>query len=569
MCWGLVVSLFVATGCGTVSPTTSISWLRGVSNNQKQQKEGPNPFRRNDLHGRGNAADDGGLSQHDPITQQLIRDELADATPAERENLLAKLQSLDPLLIEEILKVRRIRIEMEQEEHRLADVRSAPANEPYHGLGADFPGARQPGGVRPAADSRHESAFRPFGQDYGHSQSYADSSRAPGIDIPDYGAHSNPHSPGVGRSFDVMRAPGTQRQFADDSRRRADVDNADFSRSQGERPVISAHGKTTAPPVRQEFRGDGPTQSQYRVAMGSHSNAEVNPLQFTGIDTSSIRRQDGNGMLPAYQQPDATATQWSDALQRLIVAAEQQAYAAQTTWEQADQLPVGNNLDENARRQLIDVREQDFVEKQVHLRMLYLMSGQQARALERVPGIKAADQEFWTQVMWSLANYFDVEGIPNQEDRATQTITQLRSAIQRLQETAKLEIRNVDFCRNISSFGNYEAFADNVFTPGQAVMVYGEIQNFASERGRDGIYRTQLKSTIEIHKVTPQGSEIIETIPFDATTDLCRNHRRDYYHSYELQIPTKATSGSYALVLVVEDQISKRVATFSRNFTVK
>ena len=159
--------------------------------------------------------------------------------------------------------------------------------------------------------------------------------------------------------------------------------------------------------------------------------------------------------------------------------------------------------------------------------------------------------------------------IPNQEDRATQTITQLRSAIQSLQETAKLEIRNVDFCRNIFSFCNYEAFADNVFTPGQAVMVYGEIQNFASERGSDGIYRTQLQSTIEFHKVTPLGSEIVETIKFDPTTDLCRNHRRDYYHSYDLQIPAKATSGSYALVLIVEDQFSKRVATFSRNFTVK
>ncbi|MBT6495471.1 MAG: hypothetical protein HOL01_13060, partial [Planctomycetaceae bacterium] len=261
--------------------------------------------------------------------------------------------------------------------------------------------------------------------------------------------------------------------------------------------------------------------------------------------------------------------QWLDSLQRLIVAAEEQAYAAQTAWEQADELSVGNNFDENSRRELIVARRQDFVEKQVHLRMLYLMSGQQARALERVRGLEPADQEFWTQVMWSLANYFDVEGIPNQDDRATQTITQLRSAIQRLQETAKLEIRNVDFCTKISSFGNYEAFESNVFNPGQPVMVYGEIQNFTSDRGSDGIYRTQLQSTIEIHKVTPQGSEVIETIPFDATTDLCRNHRRDYYHSYELQIPAKATSGSYALVLIVEDQFSKRVATFSRNFTVK
>ncbi len=151
----------------------------------------------------------------------------------------------------------------------------------------------------------------------------------------------------------------------------------------------------------------------------------------------------------------------------------------------------------------------------------------------------------------------------------TQTIVQLRSAIEHLQESAKLEIRNVDFCTKIASFGNYEPFPNNVFRPGQPVMVYAEIENFSSDRGSDGIYRTQLKSTIEIHKVTPQGSETIKTIDFKPTTDTCKNHRRDYYHSYELQIPAKAAAGSYALMLIVEDQFSKRVATYSRNFTVE
>jgi len=572
MCWGLLVSFLAVTGCGTFSGTNSISWLRGAGADQNQKNErlaSLNPFRRNDFSEIGSGADDGGMSRHDPATKQLMLDELADATPAERDKLLSDFQSLDPLLIEEFLKVRRIRIELEQEKQRLANVRNDSANQPYRGLGADFPGTRYPADVRPVAASRHESAQSSFGQGFGHSLPFADNSRVPVVDPRDYGTQRISLRLDAGRSVDTLRELAAQRQFADETRRRANFGNADSFGSPRERPVFSANRQTTFASAREDFSPGVPTRTQYPATMGSPSNSEVNPLQFIGIDTSSVRRQDGNGMLPAYQQPDATATQWSDALQRLIVVAEQQAYAAQTAWDQADRLSVGNDLDENARRQLIVARQQDFVEKQVHLRMLYLMSGQQARALERVPGINPAEQEFWTQVMWSLANYFDVEGIPNQDDRATQTITQLRSAIQRLQETAKLEIRNVDFCTKISSFGNYEAFDSNVFSSGQDVRIYGEIQNFASERGSDGIYRTQLQSTIEFHKVTPLGSEVIETIKFDPTTDLCRNHRHDYYHSYELQIPAKATSGSYALVLIVEDQLSKRVATFSRNFTVK
>ena len=598
MCWGLIASLFVATGCNAVNRANSNSLFGGTGNNARQADKNlatRNPFRR----ASSKSDDDGNTSPRNATIEELIREELADATPDERKRLLSDFKSLDTPLIVDILKLRRMRIEKQPENQQLADVRSDQTYERYQGLGANYPGNRkrfdgrasdewpaggrerfadsqrpESGGVRPVADSRDEFAPRSRGQDFGHSQSFADNSRIPIIDNRGYDSQRGPQSFGARRSAEMMREQemreqATRRTYAEETRQRTDAGNTDFLRSQRERPVISANRQMTDSPDQQDFRDEAATRQQYPAVTESRFNARGNPLQFAGIDTSTVHRQDGNGMLSAYQQSDAMTAQWLDSLQRLIVAAEEQAYAAQTAWEQADELSVGNNFDENSRRELIVARRQDFVEKQVHLRMLYLMSGQQARALERVRGLEPADQEFWTQVMWSLANYFDVEGIPNQDDRATQTITQLRSAIQRLQETAKLEIRNVDFCTKISSFGNYEAFESNVFNPGQPVMVYGEIQNFTSDRGSDGIYRTQLQSTIEIHKVTPQGSEVIETIPFDATTDLCRNHRRDYYHSYELQIPAKATSGSYALVLIVEDQFSKRVATFSRNFTVK
>ena len=51
----------------------------------------------------------------------------------------------------------------------------------------------------------------------------------------------------------------------------------------------------------------------------------------------------------------------------------------------------------------------------------------------------------------------------------------------RLQEKAKLELRNVTFCHKISSFGNYEKYARDEFSPGQEVLLYAEVANIHSE----------------------------------------------------------------------------------------
>src|SRR5690606_23974771 len=76
---------------------------------------------------------------------------------------------------------------------------------------------------------------------------------------------------------------------------------------------------------------------------------------------------------------------------------EQLARLISTTEAEVAQLPAGET----------EAQKQTYIEKQVYLRMLYLMSGQQERALQAIPAIEPADQEFWQQTFWGLANYFD------------------------------------------------------------------------------------------------------------------------------------------------------------------
>ncbi len=238
-------------------------------------------------------------------------------------------------------------------------------------------------------------------------------------------------------------------------------------------------------------------------------------------------------------------------------SAELERLITQTTVEAAALIPGDN-----------DTARQLYLRKHVQLRLLHLMTGQMDRALQPVPGIDPADQEFWQQMLWGMANYFDTQGMPDSSERATQTIAQLKSAAARLQEKARLELHNVAFCYKISGFGNYQRFKRDEFTPGQPVLLYAEVGNFKSEVVSEGQFRTLLKSTLEIVEGGPAG-RVVETLPLAPSEDRCRNQRRDYYHSYEFAVPQSCNPGPHTLRLRVEDQLGKKLAVTALNFTVQ
>ena len=189
--------------------------------------------------------------------------------------------------------------------------------------------------------------------------------------------------------------------------------------------------------------------------------------------------------------------------------------------------------------------------------------------MQAIPGLEPADQEFWQQTFWALANYFDFRTIPSSADRATQTVSQLTTAVLRLQEKANLSLRNVTFCHKIANFGNYERFPRDEFSPGQPVLLYSEVENFHSEpRGRSvphDYWPPRWKSTNPARRRPRRKNPA----PSPATEDICRNHRRDYFHSYEFTIPSRLALGPHVLKLTVEDQLSRKVASYTLNFTVK
>lgn len=211
---------------------------------------------------------------------------------------------------------------------------------------------------------------------------------------------------------------------------------------------------------------------------------------------------------------------------------------------------------------------QFYVERHVHLRLLYLMAGQTESALRPIPGVPAADQEFWTQVLWGIHNYFDLHSIPNPTERASQTISQFNSAILKLKERAPLVLRNAAFSRKIDGYGEFESYPHDEFAPGQRVLVYCEIDNYHSDLTAEGIYRTRLTSTLQfLSEDDPENP--VETKVYPVTEDFCRNHRRDYFHSYVVDIPARCIRGAYGLKLIVQDELSGKTGATLVPFAVR
>jgi len=211
---------------------------------------------------------------------------------------------------------------------------------------------------------------------------------------------------------------------------------------------------------------------------------------------------------------------------------------------------------------------EEYVRRHAELRMLYLMSRQPTLALQAIPEADLETQEFWTSLMWSMSNYFDNQSMVDPAERAAATLDRLRAAEHYLQTMARLEIRSLEFCDKIDGFGAYHPFEQDLFRPGQPVLLYAEVRNFKTDVTAAGRYRTSLKSTIEIIKAGAE-SELIERRQFDSTEDQSRSPRSDYFHSYKLDLPLHLTPGDYTLRLTLEDELSGKIGVSSIDFLVR
>jgi len=487
------------------------------------------------------AAAQGGANNggHDPQTMAYIDQELRDATPEERAKQMTLLQGMDPEMVRQILHSRRLAMRAVEQKQFAGPGPDSYSQGAIQRVGAESP-AIGGGAIRRVNSGEGLGSLPAWPQQAGNGS----------LSPPTIVAGGGTDNPNVAQDGGLAPQGTGQAPVGHRSGFHGDID---YDAAGGPGYATTRPGSAPAGRVAAATGQLGP--GQYGVVQpgggmsggAQRATGAKPPIVAVGVPMSASAAPPGTtgAVVGANLTTEGGAR---DQLVRYISSVESEAF----------ELQPGET----------DSERQAYIEKQVHLRMLYLMSGQQERALQAIPGLDPADQEFWQQTFWGLANYFDVNSIPSSADRAAQTVTQLTNAVLRLQEKARLELRNVTFCHKISSFGNYEKYPRDEFSPGQEVLLYAEVANTHSEPIPDGKFKTSLKSTLEIYRHGTQG-DLIERIDLPETVDVCRTHRRDYFHSYQFTIPAKLALGPHVLKLSVEDQLSHRVGTYTLNFMVK
>ncbi len=236
---------------------------------------------------------------------------------------------------------------------------------------------------------------------------------------------------------------------------------------------------------------------------------------------------------------------------------ERKAEAQLTSYTAQSALDWSGHLDSAIG--LLEDAKANSPEEEVRLRMLYLAAGRYDDAVRAISDLPAGEQEFWTAKFHGLGTLLDGARNPDAPSRKAEAKQVLAGAASKLGELAPLVVRNLAFCTRVHSYGCFETFPSYKFTPEQRVLLYAEVDNFASESTARG-YHTSLKSSYQIFDA--RGQRVADE-ELASTEELCQNRRHDFFIVYDFHLPQRIYPGKHTLRLTIEDLKGRKIGESS------
>ena len=209
--------------------------------------------------------------------------------------------------------------------------------------------------------------------------------------------------------------------------------------------------------------------------------------------------------------------------------------------------------------------EREGMQMAISARLLHLIANHRDKAVAAMDQLDEDEREFWKHQLHALMIAIDAEDKHAASRRAALTLRELREAADYLSNQSTLDVRNLAFCERVDSFGVYTPVKSVAFKPGQPVLLYVEIDNFAVHQSGDK-YETRFHA--EYNLIGPSGYRFNKK--FNPVEELDgRNRRHDFFVSYYVEIPTDLAPGQYRLQLVVEDVIGQKSSEAFIDFRIR
>lgn len=147
---------------------------------------------------------------------------------------------------------------------------------------------------------------------------------------------------------------------------------------------------------------------------------------------------------------------------------------------------------------------------------------------------------------------------PRNRPQPSEKIASLLEMTRKLQRQVGLELPAIVLCDDVRAFGVYQPLPTE-FALGAArqVVLYVEVDQFASERQAEGMWETRL--SLEAVLYGPEGDPVLQ-VPTAKAIDRSHQRRRDFFICQVMTLPAIKKAGRYTLKVTVQDMLSNRIA---------
>ncbi len=212
-------------------------------------------------------------------------------------------------------------------------------------------------------------------------------------------------------------------------------------------------------------------------------------------------------------------------------------------------------------QEAVVTKDPNNVEEQFKLRLMYLVNGQDDKAMVAAVGMNKEVEEILQAQLRSLmtARSSAQRDPAAWANKQLDAVEELRSLVR---SRADLRIPHIVLCKAIEGYGRYTPFEPAEFKAGKPnrVLIYIEVDNFTTEKTASGQHRVLL--TMRQSLMSKAGEELWN-MKDENIEDLARQPRRDFYLIADRTIPKTLSPGEYVIKVEVEDVLAGKLNSAS------